>query len=115
MKLMLCGWILLFFMGCSVNAPTPPSSVSEELTHMLVEQLDVPYKEANALATQAQNYAQGFKQRYALVKPPMFHNLLVNLGIKERGLCWHFAYDLLEHLKAQDYKEFDYYMGWSTY
>jgi hypothetical protein len=32
--------------------------------------------------------------------PPLFHNFLVNIGLKERGLCYHWAEDLLTRLEA---------------
>lgn len=31
---------------------------------------------------------------------PLFHNLLVNLGFKQRGLCYHFVEDLLVELQS---------------
>jgi hypothetical protein len=51
------------------------------------------------------------KNEYQLVKPPLYHNFLVNIGVKKRGLCWHFAYDMLSHAKKLNLKSFDYYIG----
>lgn len=108
---MLYGWILFLFSGCAATLSPTPSTTNQQLTALLVNRLHVRQDEAKALALSAMEYAKGYEQRYRLVKPPLFHNLLVNLGIKKRGLCWHFAYDLLEHLKTQEFKVFDYYMG----
>jgi hypothetical protein len=35
---------------------------------------------------------------YRLAQPPILHNLLVNVHLKERGLCWHWTEDLLDRL-----------------
>ena len=39
-----------------------------------------------------------------MVSPPYFQNALVNFGIKKRGLCYHWATDLLTFLLKRDYK-----------
>jgi len=33
-------------------------------------------------------------------RPAVLHNLLVNTGLRERGLCWHWTQDLLAHLRS---------------
>ena len=111
MKAVLSGWIFLLFTGCAILPNPPENSKHEQLSHMLVERLHVKKKDAMDLSTSVLTYSHGFKERYALVSPPLFHNFLVNIGIKERGLCWHFAYDMLTHLKAQNFETFDYYIG----
>jgi len=44
---------------------------------------------------------------YRLVRPPLLHNVLVNLGLRERGLCCHFAEDLIAVLLALDLASLD--------
>ena len=39
---------------------------------------------------------------YRMVKPARFHNVLVNAGLRDRGLCCHFAEDLIQELLALD-------------
>ena len=56
-------------------------------------------------------FSSQLKDRYDLVKPPLYHNFLVNIGVKKRGLCWHFAYDMLSSAKKLNLKNFDYYIG----
>ena len=57
------------------------------------------------------SYSYQLKDDYKLVSPPLFHNFLVNIGTKKRGLCWHFAYDMLAHIKSLKLTSFDYYIG----
>ena len=39
--------------------------------------------------------------------PANFHNLLINMGYRERGLCYEWSEDMMEHLKKQKFKSFD--------
>ena len=54
--------------------------------------------EAAELARVAVFYPLELSARYQLTTPPLWHNTLVNLGIKPRGLCVEWAQDLLDRL-----------------
>src|ERR1051326_8019813 len=56
--------------------------------------------EARRIAECAYATAQRLRHNYGAVWPPSFHNLLVNIGIRKRGLCFQWAEDLLEQLDA---------------
>jgi hypothetical protein len=56
--------------------------------------------EAQRVAECAYATAQRLRRNYGAVWPPSFHNLLVNTGIRKRGLCFQWAEDLLEQLDA---------------
>ncbi len=84
------------------------------LEKMLLE-LDgrVLKREAHELASSALLHTKALSHRYALVSPPLLHNTLVNIGLRDRGLCYEYAYDLLEHLRAQNYRSFKFYIAGS--
>ena len=42
--------------------------------------------------------------QYELVDPPLVHNTKVNMGLKPRGLCWHWAEDMEKRLKAEGFE-----------
>ncbi|MEO1573346.1 MAG: hypothetical protein AAFU65_00115, partial [Pseudomonadota bacterium] len=48
-------------------------------------------------------------ETYRLTSPPITHNVLVNMGLRPRGLCTHFAEDLLRRLDALELKTLDLY------
>lgn len=50
-------------------------------------------------------------EQYELVSPPLWHNFLVNQGVKKRGLCWHWTTDLLKQLRKLDQNSFDFHWG----
>ncbi len=56
--------------------------------------------EASRVADCAYVTADRLRHTYGAVWPPSFHNLLVNIGIRKRGLCFQWAEDLLEQLDA---------------
>ncbi len=53
----------------------------------------VSYSETDALARQ-----------YGITDPPLIHNSKVNMGLRTRGLCWHWAEDLERRLKAEGFR-----------
>ena len=71
----------------------------------------VDASEAKVLAQDSIVYAYRLSERYDLVWPPLWHNTLVNVGLKERGLCYQWADDMLAHAKERGYHSFDFYLG----
>ena len=54
--------------------------------------------EAQRLAICSYATANELRREYRVVGPPLFHNFLVNTGIRKRGLCFQWAEDLLARL-----------------
>lgn len=67
---------------------------------------DALIKESTRLAVGLVQETARLKKKYKLVGIPIFHNMLVNMGAKERGQCKHWAEDLLKFLKKQPRKFF---------
>lgn len=44
---------------------------------------------------------------YRITDPPLIHNTKVNLGLKPRGLCWHWAEDMEKRLLAEKFQTLD--------
>lgn len=79
--------------------------------HLLSLSKNISKNDAKTLAKEMILFSSDLKKEYELVTPPLYHNFLVNIGLKDRGLCWHFAYDMLAHAKELNLKSFDYYIG----
>jgi hypothetical protein len=73
----------------------------DDLTQALLA-LDpsVSEEEARDVAHSAIKHTAILGQRYRIVRPPLWHNLLVRFGWKKRGLCYHWTEDLLKHLEG---------------
>ena len=45
-----------------------------------------------------------------MTSPPQYHNFLVNIGLKEKGLCYHWADALYLHFMKSDYPSFEFHL-----
>ena len=59
----------------------------------------VDRNEAHLIAERTFDCASRLQRAYELVWPPQYHNFLVTMGWRKRGLCFHFAEDLYADLK----------------
>jgi hypothetical protein len=65
--------------------------------------------EARRLAETSVVYSLFLADEYRVIKQPHLHNILVNLGLKKRGLCFQWAEDLMKQFKTLDLKTFNLY------
>lgn len=63
----------------------------------------VRHDEARQVARVALERSLKLAQTYRVVRPPLLHNALVNLGLKRRGLCHHWAADLFTELRSREF------------
>jgi hypothetical protein len=117
---------VIVFTGCSVkhaqievsaddtlSLSTPDVKVEDKIISLqkALQSLssEVNKEEAKAFSHAAVLYAHVLAERYDLVSPPNFHNFLITIGFKERGLCYHWAGDLTTYLQKYNFKSFDLY------
>jgi hypothetical protein len=60
--------------------------------------------EALNLSRSSIDYSLFLSEKYKAISSPWIQNTLVNIGIKERGLCHEWAEDLLKYLVQRNYK-----------
>jgi hypothetical protein len=107
----------MLFMGCATT-PTEPTRegttnrraaiaaaaeaarIRELEAALLALDGSVSAAEARAVAACAVPAARQLAESYRLVRPPWLHNAFVNLGLRQRGLCFQFAEDLAGRLEA---------------
>ncbi len=113
MKYIITFLLTILFIGCSTSNIQVDKKLTKNDLTLLLSSLNnkVDKKEAKTLSTEMFKQSQFLKESYHLVSPPLFQNFLVNIGLKEKGLCWQFAYDMLKHAKSLNLKSFDYYIG----
>lgn len=78
--------------------PGPVASLAAELRR-LGPAVD---GEARLVAETALRRAARLARDYRATRPPLLHNLLVRVGLRERGLCCHWTRDLLDELEGLD-------------
>ena len=106
----LIGLGLLVLAGCvspSVQQVGAPDRVQD--LAVALQRLDggVDPQEAQRAAEIAITYPQALRQRYQVSDPPLIHNTKVNMGLRPRGLCWHWADDLEARLAQEGFETLD--------
>jgi len=62
-------------------------------------------EEAHFVAREAVLYPRYLANQYKLIAPPNSHNVLVNSGRRDRGLCYHWARDMTDQIvKGRTFK-----------
>jgi hypothetical protein len=76
---------------------------------------NVDQREARDAATIAIEYPLKLARQYQIADPPLVHNMLVNLGVKPRGLCVDWTADLLNRLRQERFHSLDLHWGIANY
>lgn len=113
-QLFITIFILFFVTGCSVKYKNEYSSekklLNEQmkiLSSLIVSTSSkIDENEAKTLAYEAINYSKKLANDYEIVSPALFHNSLINLGLKKKGYCYHYANDLKSYLHSKKFKSF---------
>lgn len=71
--------------------------------------------EAGRASRIAIEYSRQLAREYEVDGSPVFHNVLVNLGIKPRGLCVHWTRDLRDRLRQEDFRSLDLHWAIANY
>jgi hypothetical protein len=67
--------------------------------------------ETRQVAETAVSYSLRLAEDYRLVPPARWHNLLIQLGVRERGLCYHWTEDLMKRLQALNLQTYQLHWG----
>ncbi|RPJ74350.1 MAG: hypothetical protein EHM15_05495 [Desulfobacteraceae bacterium] len=67
--------------------------------------------EARRVAETAVTHSLRLADAYRVVPPARWHNVLIQVGIRERGLCFHWTEDLMQRLQALGLSSFDLHWG----
>jgi hypothetical protein len=62
--------------------------------------------EARELAETAISYSIFLTEEYQVVRPAVLHNVLIRIGLRNRGLCYHWTEDLICRLQKLNPKTF---------
>ena len=105
------GFLSFFLTGCVVTAPlTPQTNVTQLFT--LLQSLDenISQDEAMKLSRDILEHTEKLTKEFNMTSPPLWHNFLVNAGIREKGLCYHWSDALYVYLSKKQYRSFDFHL-----
>lgn len=72
---------------------------------------DVSPVEASRAAKISYGYPLTLAEQYEITDPPLIHNTKVNMGLRPRGLCWHWANDLHSRLAQERFETLQLHRG----
>jgi len=107
--------IALLSLACAGTGTLPASaqSTDSQVRQLAsdLETLAAGPQESALLARAAVEQSRLLAREYRMTRPALLHNVLVNVGLKERGLCWHWTEDMLERLGRLPLDAYDLHWG----
>ncbi|MXQ06943.1 hypothetical protein GQ651_03690 [Alphaproteobacteria bacterium GH1-50] len=100
-----------FLAACAVppekRAPATETEIAA-LAHEIRALGDhVDHEEAARAARIAYRHTRELAIAYQITDPPLIHNTKVNMGLRPRGLCWHWAEDMEKRLAQESFRTLD--------
>ncbi|MCO4844897.1 MAG: hypothetical protein KC427_02645 [Sulfurovum sp.] len=94
-----------------VTAPSVSQAKVTELS-LLFHSLGstIPQSEAMQLSKDIFHKTQKLTEEFELTSPPVFHNFLVTVGVREKGLCYHWSDALYAYLSQKHYASFEFHL-----
>ena len=98
--------------GCGAPLTEKPHPATEQEVMQLaqlISSLGFEVNNAEAYRAADVSLSESFRlaREYEIEDSPLAHNTKVNLGIKSRGLCYHWAEDLERRLKQEQFRTLD--------
>ena len=98
----------LLVAGCGVSPEkrTPAGEVEvAELRHAIMALgPGIDPEEADRAARVSFAHTRELAIAYQITDSPLVHNTKVNMGLRPRGLCWHWAEDMEKRLNQEDFQ-----------
>lgn len=123
-RLKSCGLTLLWLMlaACAGGAPKPVQDTAvadqrvQELNRAILSLGDEVHPgEARRAARTALEYSRQLAHEYDVTDSAIVHNLKVNLGLKQRGLCIDWTSDLMARLRQENFASLDLHWAIANY
>ena len=104
-------FLAFFFAGCTVTPTQAPQSQIDKLS-TLIYSLDthVPNKESFYLSRDIFQKANSLTKEFDLTSPPLWHNFLVNIGLRKKGLCFDWSDALYLYLNKKNYPHYTFHL-----
>ncbi len=103
-----CAFSLL---GCAVKVAPPSHTRIEALSHLLYTlDTSIPKEETLQLSKDIFQKTEALTKEFEMTSPPQYHNFLVNIGLKEKGLCYQWADALYAYFRQKSYPSFEFHL-----
>ena len=108
-------FLLFLLQGCAVNSPAPQASDMYRLAHLLQSQdshisIHISSLESLKLSKDIFSKTQSLSKAFKMTSPPQYHNFLVTIGLREKGLCYDWSDALYAYLTQREYPSFEFHL-----
>ena len=105
-----CILFLFFLTGCIETSSSPQTNIHQ--LSILLRTLDthITQREAMQLSKDIYEETERLRKTFKRSTSPLWHNVLVNVGVREKGLCYHWSDALYLALKKKPYRLFDFHL-----
>jgi len=103
--------VTFLIVGCTVRSlPVPQSQMTQLSTLLQTLDTHTSQQESTKLSRDIFQKTAALSTEFKLTSPPLWHNTLVNVGLREKGLCYHWSDALYAHLVVKDYPSFEFHL-----
>ncbi len=94
-----------------VTVPSVPQTKIKELSQ-LFQSMDntITQSEAMRLSKDIFHKTEQLTEEFEMTYPPQFHNFLVTVGVREKGLCYHWSDALYLYFSKKHYPSFEFHL-----
>jgi hypothetical protein len=107
--MVLFGLVVLAACGTSPESRLPADAfqIAELRSQIISLGPEVDPEEADRAARIAFQHTRELAIAYQITDLPLVHNAKVNMGLRPRGLCWHWAEDMENRLLLENFETLD--------
>lgn len=111
-RLFIPAFLCVFFLfGCAVKVASPSHTRIDDLSHLLYTlDTSIPKEEALQLSKDIFQETKALTKEFEMTSPPQYHNFLVNIGVKEKGLCYHWSDAFYTYFAHKTYPSFEFHL-----
>ena len=111
-KILFAHTLILLLVACTHTPKAAQTIENIELLSQAISELspEIIPSEANETSRILLATTTELAEQYNMASPAKYHNLLVNLGLRKRGLCCHWAEDL--HAKLRQLHTYSLKFDW---
>lgn len=67
--------------------------------------------EADHIALEIITIMARYRKKWHMINSALFNNVLINIGVKKKGFCWHWVQTFVDALRPVHFKHFDTHWG----
>jgi len=104
--------VLLFLLVGCADTVTPLTQTEVNRLTTLFRTLDATITQEKALKLSQDIFwkTEDLRKEFNRTSDPLWHNFLVNAGLRNKGLCYHWSDALYTYLSTKDYTSFEFHL-----